>query len=180
MMGTLCLWLKSSMSDNQVAMVILLQHSNNLSTGLSSLSDPALGRAGHTAAAVVLGLILVLGFLGNFLVLMVFSRFPGLVTPVNVLLINISASDMLVCILGTPLSFAASVGGRWLTGSYGCRWYGFSNAFFGELLRMFPTSRCDISKSKSLYSICNDLSSIQCITLMLQLVNEILTLELTQ
>ncbi|XP_040036744.2 teleost multiple tissue opsin 3b isoform X1 [Gasterosteus aculeatus] len=119
------------MSDNQVAMVILLQHSNNLSTGLSSLSDPALGRAGHTAAAVVLGLILVLGFLGNFLVLMVFSRFPGLVTPVNVLLINISASDMLVCILGTPLSFAASVGGRWLTGSYGCRWYGFSNAFFG-------------------------------------------------
>uniref|UniRef100_G3QAZ6 Teleost multiple tissue opsin 3b n=1 Tax=Gasterosteus aculeatus TaxID=69293 RepID=G3QAZ6_GASAC len=92
---------------------------------------PALGRAGHTAAAVVLGLILVLGFLGNFLVLMVFSRFPGLVTPVNVLLINISASDMLVCILGTPLSFAASVGGRWLTGSYGCRWYGFSNAFFG-------------------------------------------------
>ncbi|XP_031713249.1 pinopsin-like [Anarrhichthys ocellatus] len=115
-------------------MVVLLQQSNNLSTGLSSVSDPgaaALGRAGHTAAAVVLGLILVLGFLGNFLVLMVFSRFPGLVTPVNVLLINISASDMLVCIFGTPLSFAASVRGRWLTGSYGCRWYGFSNAFFG-------------------------------------------------
>ncbi|XP_054481862.1 pinopsin-like [Anoplopoma fimbria] len=115
-------------------MVILLQHSNNLSTGHSSASDPAaasLGRAGHTAAAVVLGFILVLGFLGNFLVLTVFSRFPGLVTPVNVLLINISASDMLICISGTPLSFAASVRGRWLTGSYGCRWYGFSNAFFG-------------------------------------------------
>ncbi|KAJ4929996.1 hypothetical protein JOQ06_019012 [Pogonophryne albipinna] len=27
--------------------------------------------------------------------------------------------------------FAASVRGRWLTGSSGCRWYGFSNAFFG-------------------------------------------------
>ncbi|XP_042370130.1 opsin-3-like [Plectropomus leopardus] len=116
-------------------MVILLQHSNNLSIGHSSVSDPtaagALSRAGHTAAAVVLGFILVLGFLGNFLVLLVFSRFPGLVTPVNLLLINISISDMLVCIFGTPLSFAASVRGRWLTGSYGCRWYGFSNAFFG-------------------------------------------------
>uniref|UniRef100_A0A8C2ZQB7 Teleost multiple tissue opsin 3b n=1 Tax=Cyclopterus lumpus TaxID=8103 RepID=A0A8C2ZQB7_CYCLU len=115
-------------------MVILQQQSNNLSTGQSSVSDPAagaLGRAGHTAAAVALGFILVLGFLANFLVLMVFSRFPGLVSPVNVLLINISASDMLVCIFGTPLSFAASVRGRWLTGSYGCRWYGFSNAFFG-------------------------------------------------
>ncbi|XP_035522092.1 teleost multiple tissue opsin 3b [Morone saxatilis] len=115
-------------------MVILAQHSNNLSTGLSSVSDPAAGalsRAGHTAAAVVLGFILVLGFLGNFLVLVVFSRFPRLQTPVNLLLINISASDMLVCIFGIPLSFAASVRGRWLTGSYGCRWYGFSNALFG-------------------------------------------------
>ncbi|XP_044079009.1 LOW QUALITY PROTEIN: pinopsin-like [Siniperca chuatsi] len=115
-------------------MVILPQHSNNLSTGHSSVWDPAadaLSRAGHTAAAVALGFILVLGFLGNFLVLLVFSRFPGLQTPVNLLLINISASDMLVCIFGTPLSFAASVRGRWLTGSYGCRWYGFSNALFG-------------------------------------------------
>ncbi|KAI4814622.1 hypothetical protein KUCAC02_003810 [Chaenocephalus aceratus] len=113
-------------------MVIVLQQSYNISTGHSSVLDPgALPRAVHTVAAVFLGVILVLGFLGNFLVLMVFSRFPGLVTPVNLLLINISASDMLVCIFGTPLSFAASVRGQWLTGSSGCRWYGFSNAFFG-------------------------------------------------
>nr|XP_046266568.1 pinopsin-like isoform X2 [Scatophagus argus]XP_046266569.1 pinopsin-like isoform X2 [Scatophagus argus]XP_046266570.1 pinopsin-like isoform X2 [Scatophagus argus] len=111
-----------------------MQHSNNLSTGHSSVVDPAAGalsRAGHTAVAVVLGFILVLGFIGNFLALLVFSRFPRLQTPVNLLLINISASDMLVCIFGTPLSFAASVRGRWLTGTYGCRWYGFSNALFG-------------------------------------------------
>ncbi|XP_069002245.1 pinopsin-like [Embiotoca jacksoni] len=38
---------------------------------------------------------------------------------------------MLVCLFGTPLSFSASVRGRWLTGSYGCQWYGFSNALFG-------------------------------------------------
>uniref|UniRef100_A0A672ZSI0 Teleost multiple tissue opsin 3b n=2 Tax=Sphaeramia orbicularis TaxID=375764 RepID=A0A672ZSI0_9TELE len=115
-------------------MVTPLQHSNNISTGHGSLSDPspgALSRAGHTAVAVVLGSILVLGFLGNFLALLVFSRFPGLRTPVNLLLINISASDMLVCIFGTPFSFAASVRGSWLTGTSGCRWYGFSNALFG-------------------------------------------------
>uniref|UniRef100_A0A3B3ZRX8 G-protein coupled receptors family 1 profile domain-containing protein n=1 Tax=Periophthalmus magnuspinnatus TaxID=409849 RepID=A0A3B3ZRX8_9GOBI len=91
----------------------------------------ALSRTGHTAVAVVLGFIFVLGFLGNFVALLVFSRYPVLRTPVNLLLINISASDMLVCIFGTPMSFAASVRGRWLTGSYGCRWYGFSNALFG-------------------------------------------------
>uniref|UniRef100_A0A672HEN6 Teleost multiple tissue opsin 3b n=1 Tax=Salarias fasciatus TaxID=181472 RepID=A0A672HEN6_SALFA len=88
----------------------------------------ALSRAAHTAAAVALGCILVLGFAGNFLALLVFSRFPGLRTPVNLLLINISVSDMLVCVFGTPLSFAASVRGRWLTGTHGCRWYGFSNS----------------------------------------------------
>ncbi|XP_037544209.1 teleost multiple tissue opsin 3b [Nematolebias whitei] len=114
-------------------MVILLHHSNNFSTEQSpGVSDSgALSRAGHTATAVILGFILVLGFLGNFLVFLVFSRFPELRTPANLLLINISFSDMLVCLFGTPLSFAASLRGRWLTGNYGCRWYGFCNALFG-------------------------------------------------
>lgn len=111
-----------------IAMKTHLQHSN-----FSAETSPGgLSRAGHTAAAVFLGFILVLGFLGNFLVLLVFSRFSGLRTPANLLFINISISDMLVCIFGTSLSFTASVRGKWLTGSYGCQWYGFSNALFGE------------------------------------------------
>ncbi|KAM4726277.1 pinopsin-like [Anableps anableps] len=113
-------------------MVVHFQHSSNLSAGQQNPgSDFSLSRAGHTSVAVVLGFILVLGILGNFLLLLVFSRYPGLRTPANLLLINISVSDMLVCLFGTPLSFAASVRGRWLSGSYGCRWYGFSNALFG-------------------------------------------------
>uniref|UniRef100_A0A3Q0T1Q9 Teleost multiple tissue opsin 3b n=1 Tax=Amphilophus citrinellus TaxID=61819 RepID=A0A3Q0T1Q9_AMPCI len=107
-------------------MMIHLQHSN-----FSTEQSPgALSRAGHTAAAVFLGFILVLGFLGNFLVLLVFSCFSVLRILANLLLVNISVSDMLVCIFGTPLSFTASVRGRWLTGSYGCQWYGFCNALF--------------------------------------------------
>lgn len=119
-------------------MVEFFPHGNNLSTGHSSPAEPTadpLTRACHVAVAVALGFILVLGFLGNFLVLLVFSRFPRLHTPMNLLLINISASDMLVCIFGTPLSFAASVRGKWLTGQSVCRWYGFSNALFGRRLR---------------------------------------------
>ncbi|XP_030602131.1 melanopsin-A-like [Archocentrus centrarchus] len=105
-------------------MMIHLQHSN-----FSTEQSPgALSQAGHTAAAVFLGFILVLGFLGNFLVLLVFSCFSVLRILANLLLVNIS--DMLVCIFGTPLSFTASVRGRWLTGSYGCQWYGFCNALF--------------------------------------------------
>lgn len=119
-------------------MVDFFQRGTNLSTGHSSAAESArdpLSRACHTAVAVALGFILVLGFLGNFLVLLVFSRFPRLRTPMNLLLINISASDMLLSICGTPLGFVASVRGRWLTGHAGCRWYGFSNALFGKQLK---------------------------------------------
>lgn len=90
-------------------------------------------RTGFTVVAVCLGIIFVFGFLNNFLVLLVFARFHVLRTPINLILLNISVSDMLVCIFGTPLSFAASVHGRWLTGVHGCRWYGFANALFGKL-----------------------------------------------
>uniref|UniRef100_A0A8K9VE92 Teleost multiple tissue opsin 3b n=1 Tax=Oncorhynchus mykiss TaxID=8022 RepID=A0A8K9VE92_ONCMY len=38
---------------------------------------------------------------------------------------------MLVCIFGTPFSFAASLYGRWLIGDQGCKWYGFANTLFG-------------------------------------------------
>lgn len=123
-------------------MADFFQGSNNLSSGHSSAAESAgdpLTRACHTAVAVALGFILVLGFLGNFLVLLVFSRFPRLHTPMNLLLINISASDMLVSIFGTPLSFAASLRGKWLTGRSGCRWYGFSNALFGRQLKEHQT-----------------------------------------
>ncbi|XP_074527840.1 pinopsin-like [Halichoeres trimaculatus] len=114
-------------------MVNLLQHNENVTSRHSdSTAVDELSRAGRIAAAVLLGFILVLGFLGNSLGLPVFSRFPRLQTPASLLLMNISASDMLVSICGTPLSFAASVRGRWLTGFYGCQWYGFSNATFGK------------------------------------------------
>ncbi|MFT7802128.1 pinopsin-like [Arapaima gigas] len=91
-----------------------------------------LSRTGHTVVALFLGLILVLGLGGNALALLVFARFRPLRTPINLILLNISASDLLVCALGTPLSLAASVRGTWQLGARACAWYGFANALFGE------------------------------------------------
>ncbi|XP_059919771.1 teleost multiple tissue opsin 3a [Gadus macrocephalus] len=96
------------------------------------LQYPAgLSRTGHTLVAVCLGFIFVLGILNNFLVLVVFAKFQCLWTPINLILLNISVSDILVCLFGTPFSFAASIHGRWLIGDPGCRWYGFANSLFG-------------------------------------------------
>ncbi|XP_031414028.2 teleost multiple tissue opsin 2a isoform X1 [Clupea harengus] len=90
-----------------------------------------LSRTGLNVLAVFLGSIMVFGFINNLVVLVLFCKFKTLRTPVNMLLLNISVSDMLVCLFGTTLSFASSIKGRWLAGRHGCMWYGFINSCFG-------------------------------------------------
>ncbi|XP_048032933.1 teleost multiple tissue opsin 3a isoform X1 [Megalobrama amblycephala] len=92
---------------------------------------PGLSRTGHTVTAVCLGIILVFGCLNNLFVLLIFARFRSLWTPINLILLNISVSDILVCLFGTPFSFASSLYGKWLLGHHGCKWYGFANSLFG-------------------------------------------------
>ncbi|XP_041670284.1 pinopsin-like [Cheilinus undulatus] len=96
-----------------------------------SLPPPTLSPRGHLVVAVCLGFIGAFGFLTNFLVLALFCRYRTLRTPMNLLLVSISASDLLVSVVGTPFSFAASTQGRWLIGRAGCVWYGFVNACLG-------------------------------------------------
>ncbi|KAI3375227.1 hypothetical protein L3Q82_021729 [Scortum barcoo] len=86
---------------------------------------------GNLVVSVCLGFIGTFGLLNNLLVLVLFCRYKLLRSPINLLLINISFSDLLVCVLGTPFSFAASTQGRWLIGDAGCVWYGFANSLFG-------------------------------------------------
>ncbi|KAG8586971.1 hypothetical protein GDO81_005525 [Engystomops pustulosus] len=93
---------------------------------------PVMSRTGHTVVAIFLGFILVFGFLNNFIVLVLFCKFKTLRTPVNMMLLNISISDMLVCVSGTTLSFTSSIQGQWIGGEYGCQWYGFVNSCFGK------------------------------------------------
>ncbi|XP_066518848.1 teleost multiple tissue opsin 2a [Hoplias malabaricus] len=102
-----------------------------LDSGWSGVPGRGLSRGGHDVVAVILGFIMTFGFVNNLLVLVLFCRFKTLRTPVNLLLLNISVSDLLVCVFGTSLSFAASVRGRWLVGRSGCVWYGFVNSCFG-------------------------------------------------
>ncbi|XP_075903533.1 teleost multiple tissue opsin b [Nelusetta ayraudi] len=98
---------------------------------LPAAAPPSLSARGHLVVAVCLGSIGTLGFLSNLLVLALFARCRALRTPMNLLLVSISASDLLVNVLGTPFSFAASTQGRWLIGRAGCVWYGFVNASLG-------------------------------------------------
>ncbi|CAF97626.1 unnamed protein product [Tetraodon nigroviridis] len=99
--------------------------------GGSHRSSSSLTPTGNLVVSVFLGLIGTSGLVSNLLVLVLFCRFKVLRSPINLLLVNISVSDLLVCVLGTPFSFAASTQGRWLIGAAGCVWYGFVNSLFG-------------------------------------------------
>ncbi|MBN3298509.1 OPSP protein, partial [Amia calva] len=98
---------------------------------LEAASYRDLSPTGHLVVAVFLGFIGTMGFTNNLLVLVLFCRYQALRSPINLLLVNISVSDLLVCVLGTPFSFAASTQGRWLIGNTGCVWYGFVNSCLG-------------------------------------------------
>ncbi|XP_052005947.1 teleost multiple tissue opsin 3a [Xyrauchen texanus] len=102
-----------------------------MSVPLAPHDSPGLSRTGQTVIAVCLGIVLVFGCLNNLFVLLIFARFRSLWTPINLILLNISASDILVCMFGTPFSFASSLYGKWLLGNHGCKWYGFANSLFG-------------------------------------------------
>ncbi|KAM4602240.1 teleost multiple tissue opsin 2a [Polymixia lowei] len=102
-----------------------------LDHGWSDAPQERLSRTGHKVVSVFLGSIMIFGFLNNLVVLILFCKFKTLRTPVNMLLLNISVSDMLVCVCGTTLSFASSLRARWLYGRHGCMWYGFVNSCFG-------------------------------------------------
>ncbi|TMS06333.1 Vertebrate ancient opsin [Larimichthys crocea] len=112
-----------------------LNYSFNLSDERDLVDEPAgkgkLSPTGFAVLSVVLGFIMTFGFLNNFIVLLLFCKFKKLRTPVNMMLLNISVSDMLVCLFGTTLSFASSIRGKWLLGRSGCNWYGFINSCFG-------------------------------------------------
>ncbi|TWW55757.1 Opsin-3 Encephalopsin [Takifugu flavidus] len=118
--------------------MVLQTRECNFSTPDTSVRGPwapqgpgGMSRTGHTVVAVMLGTILLAGVFGNSVVFLVFVKYRSLRTPINLILLNISLSDILVCVFGTPLSFAASLKGRWLLGERGCEWYGFANSLFG-------------------------------------------------
>lgn len=107
----------------------------------ASSSYRNLSPTGHLLVAVTLGFIGTFGFLNNLLVLVLFCRYKILRSPINFLLVNICLSDLLVCVLGTPFSFAASTQGRWLIGDSGCEWYGFANSLLGECFAEYTYCR---------------------------------------
>ncbi|XP_067241268.1 opsin-3 [Chanodichthys erythropterus] len=78
-----------------------------------------------------IGSIGVLGFCNNIIVIILYFRFKRLRTPTNLLIVNISVSDLLVSLTGVNFTFVSCVKREWVFNSATCVWDGFSNSLFG-------------------------------------------------
>uniref|UniRef100_A0AAY5E856 G-protein coupled receptors family 1 profile domain-containing protein n=1 Tax=Electrophorus electricus TaxID=8005 RepID=A0AAY5E856_ELEEL len=94
--------------------------------------------------AFTIGTIGVLGFCNNAVVIILYYRFKRLRTPTNLLLANISASDLLVSVVGINFTFVSCVKQEWLWNSAACVWDGFSNSLLGQSICMIEINlrRC--------------------------------------
>ncbi|KAK9541869.1 hypothetical protein VZT92_001887 [Zoarces viviparus] len=81
--------------------------------------------------AFAIGTIGVFGFCNNVVVIVLYCKFKRLRTPTNLLLVNISLSDLLVSVIGTNFTFASCIKGGWIWSQATCIWDGFSNSLFG-------------------------------------------------
>ncbi|KAG7333883.1 hypothetical protein KOW79_002290 [Hemibagrus wyckioides] len=101
-------------------------------TGTRMHADTSLFPVGtYKLLAVSIGTIGVLGFCNNLLVLALYYKFKRLRTPTNLLLVNISVSDLLVSVFGTNFTLVSCLERRWVWDSSTCVWDGFSNCLFG-------------------------------------------------
>ncbi|XP_038060553.1 rhodopsin-like [Patiria miniata] len=87
--------------------------------------------AAYVAIGVYLCAVIIVGFVGNVLVIVAFCKFKKLRTANNCLIMNLSVSDLAMAVVGTPMSCSSSFAGRWLYGQGGCSYYGFINYYCG-------------------------------------------------
>jgi r-opsin len=74
----------------------------------------------------------VIALCGNFIVLRIFSNFPALRTPANMLVMNLAVSDFLLMLTLIPeCTYNFFLGGPWRFGDMGCQIHAFAGSLFG-------------------------------------------------
>ncbi|KAF3842461.1 hypothetical protein F7725_024412 [Dissostichus mawsoni] len=84
--------------------------------------------------AFTIGTIGVFGFCNNVVVIVLYCKFKRLRTPTNLLLVNISLSDLLVSVIGINFTFVSCLKGGWIWSQATCIWDGFSNSLFDAII----------------------------------------------
>ena len=75
--------------------------------------------------------VVIMGAGGNLVVIYTFIRCKSLHNATNMLIVNLSVSDVIVALSATPLSVTSTHYHHWIFGHVGCNIYGFINYYCG-------------------------------------------------
>ncbi|XP_018412996.1 PREDICTED: opsin-3-like [Nanorana parkeri] len=81
--------------------------------------------------ALMVATIGIFGLCSNSLVLILYCRFKTLRTPTNLLLVNVSFSDLVFSLFGVSFTFASCVSQRWIWNKAGCVFVGMCENLLG-------------------------------------------------
>lgn len=100
-----------------------------------TVNASSIGGSQHSAvrlgSVIYLSIVGTLGLIANGLVIVAFWRYRKLRTATkNLFILNLAVCDIVLSILDVIFSISSSVRGKWLYGSAGCYFYGFSHYFF--------------------------------------------------
>ncbi|XP_069828600.1 pinopsin-like [Dendropsophus ebraccatus] len=88
-------------------------------------------RSTYLIVAVLMGMVVVLAFFVNGLVIVVSLKYKKLRSPLNYILVNLAVADMLVTIFGSSVSFHNNIFGYFTLGKAMCEFEGFMVSLTG-------------------------------------------------
>ena len=85
------------------------------------IENPMYSMGARTIVILMFLLLIITGVFGNMLVCIVVARRPKMRTVINLFICNLASSDLLLCIVGVPLTLISFLKSRWILGLALCR-----------------------------------------------------------
>ncbi|XP_021355729.1 rhodopsin, G0-coupled [Mizuhopecten yessoensis] len=74
---------------------------------------------------IFISICCIIGVLGNLLIIIVFAKRRSVRRPINFFVLNLAVSDLIVALLGYPMTAASAFSNRWIFDNIGCKIYAF-------------------------------------------------------
>ncbi|XP_060071534.1 rhodopsin, G0-coupled-like [Ylistrum balloti] len=80
---------------------------------------------GFQLIGIFISICCVLGVAGNLLIIIVFAKKRSVRRPINFFVLNLAVSDLIVSLLGYPMTAVSAFSNRWIFKTIGCKIYAF-------------------------------------------------------
>ncbi|XP_033749475.1 rhodopsin, G0-coupled-like [Pecten maximus] len=98
---------------------------NNISNRSEPLNSLDIQPSGFKIIGIFMSICCIFGVSGNLLIVIVFGKRKSVRRPINFFVLNLAVSDLVVALIGYPMTAASAFANRWIFESTGCKVYAF-------------------------------------------------------